>query len=68
MGLRGALGRRYPGADIHLEGAVPVGTVVPVNGPRPAKAGREGKHTDGRRGSILNVLARAAARQPGARD
>ena len=43
MGLRGALGSRYPGADIHLEGAVPVGAVVPVNGPQPAKAGREGK-------------------------
>src|SRR5665213_1415086 len=47
MGLRGALGRRYPGADIHLQGAVPVGTVVPVYGSHLRKRAARVKHTDG---------------------
>ncbi len=64
MGLRGALGRRYPGADIHLEGAVPAGAVASVHCPRPAKAGREGKHTDGRRGSIHLLLSALVAATP----
>ena len=32
VGLRGALGRLYPGADIYLLGAVPVGVVASVHG------------------------------------
>lgn len=32
MGLRGALGRRNPGADIYLKGAVPAEALVSVYG------------------------------------
>jgi hypothetical protein len=53
MGLRGALGSTYPGADMYLSGAVPAGTVVSVHGSHLRKRATRVKQRRRPSGSIL---------------
>ena len=62
VGLRGALGRIYPGADTYLMGAVPVGAVAPVHGAHLLRRATREFHADGRGGSARTSIDRHCER------